>query len=127
MLGIFDDFFDMNNDGKLDSLEKAGEAAFVMGMIESESEIMDPGDAQESFDFEDPDPLKDDIDDDNNEEDDEIDEEDEEEKRLQILQEELEAEGLDVDELDLMDEEERREVLEEAGLDPDDYDDLFFW
>ena len=31
-------------------------------------------------------------------------------------------EGLDVDELELMDPDERAEALEEAGLDPDDYD-----
>ena len=30
--------------------------------------------------------------------------------------------GLDVDELELMDSDDRAEVLEEAGLDPDDYD-----
>ena len=30
--------------------------------------------------------------------------------------------GLDVDELEYMDANERAEVLEEAGLDPDDYD-----
>ena len=35
---------------------------------------------------------------------------------------ELEAAGLDVDELKFMDEDERREALEDAGLDPDDYD-----
>ena len=35
---------------------------------------------------------------------------------------ELEMAGLDYDELTWMDEEERREVLEEAGLDIDDYD-----
>lgn len=35
---------------------------------------------------------------------------------------ELEMTGLDVDELEFMDEDERREVIEEAGLDPDDYD-----
>ena len=32
------------------------------------------------------------------------------------------AAGLDVDELELMDPDERAEVLEEAGLDPGDYD-----
>jgi hypothetical protein len=32
------------------------------------------------------------------------------------------AAGLDVDELELMDPDERAEALEEAGLDPDDYD-----
>ena len=35
---------------------------------------------------------------------------------------EISAAGLDVDELDLMDADERREALEGAGLDPDDYD-----
>lgn len=34
----------------------------------------------------------------------------------------LELYGLCRDELDMMDEDERRETLEEAGLDPDDYD-----
>ena len=32
------------------------------------------------------------------------------------------AAGLDVDELELMDPNDRAEALEEAGLDPDDYD-----
>ena len=35
------------------------------------------------------------------------------------------AAGLDVDELELMDPDDRAEALEEAGLDPDDYD--FDW
>lgn len=35
---------------------------------------------------------------------------------------ELEASGLDVDDLSMMDYDERIEVLEDAGLDPDDYD-----
>lgn len=35
---------------------------------------------------------------------------------------ELEMAGLDYDELSFMDEDERREALEDAGLDPDDYD-----
>ena len=34
----------------------------------------------------------------------------------------LELYGLDRDELDMMDEDERREALEEVGLDPDDYE-----
>ena len=34
----------------------------------------------------------------------------------------LELYGLDRDELDMMDEDERREALEDAGLDPDDYE-----
>lgn len=35
---------------------------------------------------------------------------------------ELEIAGLDTMELSMMDEEERREAIENAGLDPDDYD-----
>ena len=35
---------------------------------------------------------------------------------------ELEMSGLDADELEFMDADERREALEDAGLDPDDYD-----
>lgn len=35
---------------------------------------------------------------------------------------ELELSGLDPDELEFMDPDERREVLEEAGLEPEDYD-----
>ncbi len=40
------------------------------------------------------------------------------------LDEELGSVGLDRFELELMDEDERREALEDAGLDPDDYDDF---
>ena len=39
--------------------------------------------------------------------------------------EELEEAGLDYDELEMMDEEERREALEEAGLDPDQFEDVW--
>lgn len=41
------------------------------------------------------------------------------------LVEELEMAGLDVDELEYMDEDERREAIADAGLDPDDYGDEF--
>ena len=40
------------------------------------------------------------------------------------MADELEMAGLDVDELEYMDEDERREALEDAGLDPDDYDEF---
>lgn len=36
--------------------------------------------------------------------------------------EDIEMVGLDYDEISCMDEDERREVLEDAGLDPDDYE-----
>lgn len=39
-----------------------------------------------------------------------------------VADDELEMFGLDRDELELMDEDELREALEDAGLDPDDFD-----
>ncbi len=56
-------------------------------------------------------------DEDDLDEDDEFDEDDEE-----FYEDELALAGLDYDDLMDMDPEERREVLEDAGLDPDDYD-----
>ena len=41
------------------------------------------------------------------------------------IEDELEMAGLDRDELEFMDPEERREVLEDAGFDADDFDDEF--
>lgn len=38
----------------------------------------------------------------------------------------LEDYGIDIDELELMDEDERHELLEDEGLDLDDYDDMYF-
>lgn len=40
----------------------------------------------------------------------------------QEKEDELELAGLDSDELELMDEDERREAIEDAGFDPDDFD-----
>ena len=39
---------------------------------------------------------------------------------------ELDIYGLDRDDLELMDEDERREALEDSGLDPDDFEDFDF-
>ena len=47
--------------------------------------------------------------------------EDEENKEAEMMTD-LELAGLDPEELEYMDEDERRELLEYAGLDPDDYD-----
>ncbi len=47
---------------------------------------------------------------------------DEDEDEEDFDEDELEAAGLDRDELEWMDEDERREALEDAGLDPDDFD-----
>lgn len=73
-MGLFGNLFDFNNDGKLDTIEKAAEFGAFMRMIDS------------------------------------------------AKNDELASAGLDLQELSDMGYFERREVLEEAGLDPDDYD-----
>ena len=73
-MGLFVDLFDFNNDGELDSLEKAAEFGAFMQMI----------------DF--------------------------------AKKDELTSVGLDPQELSDMGYFERRKALEDAGLDPDDYD-----
>ena len=44
------------------------------------------------------------------------------EDEAEYFDDELELAGLDREELEFMDEDERRETLEDAGLDPDDFD-----
>ena len=48
--------------------------------------------------------------------------EDTETSEVDELEDELSLAGLDATELEYMDADERREALEDAGLDPDDYD-----
>lgn len=72
-MGLFKDLFDFNNDGKLDSFEKAAEFSTFMQMIDS------------------------------------------------AKNDQLTSAGLDPQELSDMGYLERREALENAGLDPDDY------
>lgn len=91
--GIFGDMFDFNHDGKMDDFEKSAAFATFMSMIEEEKKNR---------------AKKSDISlaSDENED----------------IESELEAEGLDYDDLSFMDEDERNEILEDCGLDPDDYD-----
>lgn len=97
-MGFFDrDIFDFNGDGKIDAFEAEVELQMMAGS--REEAIALTGD--DSF-YTGSDGL---------EEDDE-------------LVDELEMAGLDIDELADMDEDERREAIEDAGLDPDDYDDF---
>ena len=97
-MGFFDrDLFDFNGDGKIDAFE--AEVELQMMASSRQEAIALTGD--DTF-YTGSDDL---------EEDDE-------------LVEELEMAGLDLDELADMDENERREALEDAGLDPDDYDEL---
>ena len=94
--GIFGSMFDFNRDGKLNAAEQAAEFMFLQSLTEEECD--DAGDDVDFFDDDDEDDLDTD----------------------------LMLAGLDKDELMRMDEEERREALEDAGLDPYDYDDLDF-
>lgn len=79
----FDEMFDYNRDGHLDSFEQAMQYDFFEESLKSDSS----------------------------------DEDDEDDRELLYP-------DLDFDELEDMDEDERREVLEEAGYDPDDFDDF---
>lgn len=97
-MGFFDrDLFDFNGDGKIDAFEAEVELQ-MMASGRQEAIALTGDDAFYTG--------SDDL-----EEDDEI-------------VDELEMSGLDIDELADMDEDERREALEDAGLDPDDYDDF---
>ena len=73
-MGFFDDLFDFNNDGKLDSFEKAAQFGAFVEMVDS------------------------------------------------VKSDELTSAGLDPQDLSDMGYDERREALEDAGLDPDDYE-----
>ena len=97
-MGFFDrDVFDFNGDGKTDAFEAEVELQMMAGS--RQEAIALTGD--DTF-YTGSDDL-------------EADDE---------LVEELEMAGLDVDELEYMDEDERREAIADAGLDPDEYDDF---
>lgn len=91
MKGLFGSMFDFNDDGEMDVLETAAEAAFLHELMREEDERIKRG---SNYNCDDDDELM----------------------------TELEVSGLDIDELEYMDASERREALEDAGLDPDDYD-----
>lgn len=97
-MGFFDrDIFDFNGDGKTDAFEAEVELQMMAGSRQ-EAIALTGDDAFYTGS-------------------DDLEEDDE-------LVDELEMAGLDIDELADMDEDERREALEEAGVDPDDYDDF---
>lgn len=95
--GFFGGLFDFNGDGKLDGFERAADHLAFMNMV-SESEKAESKGSGTSFGSSGFD-----------------DEEDE-------IVNELEAAVLDLDEPEYMDDDERYEALEDAGLDPDDFD-----
>lgn len=95
--------FDFNGDGKHSSFEHAAEIAFIHH-VTTESEASEEGSffsdcATSDFDGGETDP------------------DDRESRRMDLL-----IAGLDEVELSFMDWDERRDAIEAAGLDPDDYD-----
>lgn len=97
--GFFGSMFDFNGDGKLDSFERAADfAAFVN--LTSENEEQEEESSTGSI-FSSTTPV------DDEDVDDEFD---------------FKGTGYSVDELEMMDDDERAEILLDAGLDADDYD-----
>ena len=92
-MGLFGDAFDLNHDGKMDSLESALEFAVFTDMVESANET--DSDADEDFGTQ---------------------------EYMTDNELELLDAGIDPDEFGFMDDDERQEALEDAGLDPDDFD-----
>ena len=92
-MGLFGDVFDLNHDGKMDSLESALEFAVFADMVESANET----DSNDDEDFGTQQYMTD--------------------NELELLDA-----GIDPDEFEFMDDDERQEALEDAGLDPDDFD-----
>lgn len=96
MAGLLGGLFDFNKDGKMNTFERTMEFTTV-------SSMMDKKKKEQVNEF--GNVLEDELDD--------------------VSIDELEMAGLDPDDLELMEEDERREALEEAGLDPDDFEDEF--
>lgn len=95
MFEPLDKIFDFNHDGKLNGFERATEYEFMSNQgffVNTKS-----NNSEELFSEEEQDLFADEMD-------------------------ELEIAGLDTMELSMMDEVERREAIEDADLDPDDYD-----
>ena len=101
--GIFGGLFDFNHDGKVSGFERAAELGFLHDLMESEKKSTNAASTglfscSSSFSDEESD-----------------------DRSLDLM-----IAGLDEDELRWMDDFERRETLEGAGLDPADYDYLDF-
>ncbi|MCD7825239.1 MAG: hypothetical protein LUH14_04675 [Clostridiaceae bacterium] len=98
-LNFFDKMFDFDHDGKLGALEQGVKWGTLAHMMDESSKTSA---SVHSSAVNSAGPYHSGLDD--------------------MQQLDLELAGLDTDELEYMDEEERREALEDAGLDPDDYD-----
>lgn len=97
--GIFGGLFDFNRDGKMSSFEKAAELGFLHHIIETDRK--EAASHASSYGG----GLFSSTDDDNHDD-----------QSLDLM-----VAGLDEFELSLMDDDDRRTALEDAGLDPDDF------
>lgn len=96
--GLFGGLFDFNHDGKMDSFEKTAEFATFMHIVnESEKEETDTSGTSINSTYHSED-YNDDVED------------------------VLNDAGLDLFDLELMDDNESAKVIEDAGLDPDDFE-----
>ncbi len=101
-LNFFDSMFDFNRDGKLGAFETGAKIGAIAHFMSDSKDNTTFGTGYSSDVY--------------------CSEDDDFESELDDSQiSELEMAGIDVDELEFMDEDERREALEDAGLDPDDY------
>ena len=103
--GIFGSLFDFNRDGKMSSFERAAEIGFLHHLMESEKKESQASSSSYGSFFSGSSVSVDDEDDDH------------EDRSLDLM-----ITGLDEVELSLMDEDERHAALEDAGLDPYDFD-----
>lgn len=99
--GILGGLFDFNNDGKMSAFERASELGFLHHMITEEEKAAQRGGDTYGAPF--GSTFADD------------------EEDTDMLSLDLMAAGLDEIELSLMDEDDRRSAIEDAGLDPDDF------
>lgn len=98
--GFFGSMFDFNGDGKLDSFERAADFAAFVNLTSENEEQEEESSTGSIFS------LSTSVDDEEVD-DDEYD---------------FKGTGYSVDELEMMDDDERAEILLDAGLDADDYD-----
>lgn len=99
--GFFGSMFDFNGDGKLDSFERASDFAAFVNLTSENEEQEEERSTGSIFS------LSTSVDDEEVDDDDEYD---------------FKGTGYSVDELEMMDDDERAEILLDAGLDADDYD-----
>lgn len=99
--GFFSGMFDFNEDGKLDSFERAADFAVFVNLTSENEEQEEESSTGSIFS------SSTSVDDEEVDDDDEYD---------------FKGTGYSVDELEMMDDDERNEILLDAGLDVDDYD-----